>query len=105
MGDLTRLALRRKLIKAEEDGDYERADRIRARMGISTDKPKPVKPTPAAPPVVVAGLDEVDFASPAARKAAEDAGLDATAFEGRERSSEFGFTKADVTAMTAKDAD
>jgi hypothetical protein len=44
-------------------------------------------------------LDGVDFASEAAREAAQEAGLTASDFKGASPSSANGFTKPDVTAL------
>lgn len=46
-------------------------------------------------------LDGVEFASPAARTVAEEAGLTAAAFKGAQPSSERGFTADDVREILA----
>lgn len=46
-------------------------------------------------------LDSVDFASPQAKEAAEEAGLTADSFKRRRKSSDGGFTKADVERIAA----
>ena len=48
------------------------------------------------------GLGETQFASAAARTAAEQAGIPASAFAGVEPSSENGYTKADVEGVVAR---
>lgn len=97
MADPVTNALRRKLAAAEAAGDFDRIDRIRARMGA------PAAPQEAAPdaPAEPEGLDAVAFASPAARAAARDAGMSADAFKWQHKSSEAGFTKADVERIAA----
>lgn len=109
MANLLRNALRRKLVAAEEAGEFARADIIRARLGLP---PEPAISTaevtlePAGDDEdwsesEVAGLDAVDFASPAARHAAEAAGMSAEMFTGQRKSSLAGFTKPDVERITA----
>lgn len=49
----------------------------------------------------VGPLDGVDFASPQARTAAEEAGLTAESFKRRKRTSEKGFTVTDVERIAA----
>jgi pyruvate/2-oxoglutarate dehydrogenase complex dihydrolipoamide acyltransferase (E2) component len=101
MSDLIRNALRRKLAALEESGAPERADRLRERLAESA--PLPEAPQEAAPEPT--GLDAVAFASPAARAAADEAGMDAEAFKRRRKSSEAGFTKADVERIAAATSD
>ena len=96
MADLVTNALRRKLAAAEQAGDRAAAEKIRARLG-QPDATAPEAEPETAPRAT--GLDAVEFASPAARELAESAALDASAFEGREKSSDYGFTKADVSQI------
>jgi hypothetical protein len=90
MADLVSLSLQRKLATAEASGNEELAKRLRARMGGGEDEPQ------SEPDSDGDDLDAVPFASPAARSAAEEAGLEPKAFKRRRKSSESGFTKADV---------
>jgi hypothetical protein len=95
MADLVSLSLQRKLATAEASGDKELAKRLRARMGESEPEEKQEENE----------MDAVQFASPAARTAAEEAGLEPKAFKRRRKSSDLGFTKADVEQIAGSDGD
>jgi hypothetical protein len=95
MSNLVVNALRRKLAAAEAAGDKERAKLYRDRIGEADEV------LPDAPEAE--GLDAVAFASPVARAAAEEAGMDAAAFKRKRKSSDAGFTKADVERLAATD--
>lgn len=99
MADLRRLALERKFAAAEAAGDKERAKRLRARLGEAYAAPQPAGNGDDED----VGLDAVTFASPAARAAAEEAGMNAESFKRRRKSSEAGFTKADVERIAGTD--
>lgn len=102
MADLRRLALRRKIAAAEAAGDFGRADLLRERLGAAPAAQEAAEPAAETAPE---GLDTVAFASPAARTAAEDAGLTLESFKRRRKSSEAGFTKADVERIAGNATD
>jgi hypothetical protein len=86
MASLVERAVRRNLQAAEASGDTERANRYRERLREFEPEEKQDE----------GEMEWVQFASPAARAAAEEAGLEPKAFKRRRKSSESGFTKADV---------
>lgn len=102
MADQIAIALRRNLARAEQIGNTVKAARIRRLLAERAASTSPVEA-----PAAVAGqeqggsLDEVAFASQAARTAAEEAGMNAESFKRRRKSGESGFTKADVERIDA----
>jgi pyruvate/2-oxoglutarate dehydrogenase complex dihydrolipoamide acyltransferase (E2) component len=102
MADLVSLAWRRNLARAEKLGNTAKAERLRRLLaGRRAEPDAPAEPQAEQAPAEPEGLDAVAFASPAARKAADEAGLDAESFKRRRKSSEGGFTKADVERIAA----
>jgi pyruvate/2-oxoglutarate dehydrogenase complex dihydrolipoamide acyltransferase (E2) component len=104
MADLVSLAWRRNLARAEKLGNTAKAERLRRLLAgrrAEPDAPAEPQAEQEQSPAEAEGLDAVAFASPAARKAADEAGMSAEMFKRRRKSGETGFTKADVERIAA----